>query len=210
MAAPPGRVWAALVDPEALLAWLPPGGMTARFERFDARPGGSYRMVLTYSDASGAPGKATADSDVVEARFVDIVPGERVVQAVDFVSDDPAYAGTMTMTWEVAAVEAGTRVDIVAEDVPDGISAEDHAAGLSSSLANLADYVEVRGMTEVDLSRAEWRKSSYSGQSGNCVEVARNLPGLVAVRDSKAPDGAKLMVSHQAWRAFLEAHASGA
>ena len=42
-------------------------------------------------------------------------------------------------------------------------------------------------MTEIDLSRAEWHKSSYSGQSGNCVEVARNLPGLVAVRDSKAP-----------------------
>jgi len=116
--------------------------MTGRFERFDARPGGSYRMVLTYADASGARGKATADSDVVEARFVDIVPGERVVQAVDFVSDDPAYAGTMTMTWEIAAVEAGTRVDIVAEDVPDGVSAQDHAAGLSSSLANLADYVE--------------------------------------------------------------------
>jgi uncharacterized protein YndB with AHSA1/START domain len=98
--------------------------------------------VLTYSDASGAPGKATAESDIVEARFVDIVPGERVVQAVDFVSDDPAYAGTMTMTWEVTAVDAGTRVDIVAEDVPDGISTEDHAAGLASSLTNLAAYVE--------------------------------------------------------------------
>jgi len=116
--------------------------MTGRFERFDARPGGSYRLVLTYSDASGAPGKATADSDVVEARFVDIVPGERVVQAVDFVSDDPAYAGTMTMTWAVTGADAGTRVDIVAEDVPDGISAEDHAAGLASSLTNLAAYVE--------------------------------------------------------------------
>jgi activator of Hsp90 ATPase-like protein len=99
-------------------------------------------MMLTYSDASGAPGKATTESDVVEARFVDIVLGERVVQAVDVVSDDPAYAGTMTMTWEVAAVEAGTRVDIVAEDVPDGISAEDHAAGLASSLTNLATYLE--------------------------------------------------------------------
>jgi hypothetical protein len=61
---------------------------------------------------------------------------------VDFVSDDPAYAGTMTMTWEVTAAGAGTRVDIVAEDVPDGISAEDHAAGLASSLRNLAAYVE--------------------------------------------------------------------
>src|SRR5919197_4069855 len=142
IAAPPQRVWAALVEPEALLAWLPPGGMTGRFERFDARPGGSYRMVLTYSDAAGAPGKASADSDIVEARFVDIVPGERVVQAVEFVSDDPAYAGTMIMTWKVTASQAGTRVDIIAEDVPDGISAEDHAAGLDSSLTKLAAYVE--------------------------------------------------------------------
>ena len=142
MAAPPARVWAAFVDPEALMAWLPPGEMTGRFERFDARPGGSYRMVLTHPDASGTPGKATADSDIVEARFVDIVPGERVVQAVDFVADDPAYAGTMTMTWELTAVDAGTRVDIVAGDVPDGISAEDHAVGLASSLTNLTEYVE--------------------------------------------------------------------
>jgi uncharacterized protein YndB with AHSA1/START domain len=136
------RVWAALVDPGALLAWLPPGGMTGRFERFDARPGGSYRMVLTYSDSSGAPGKATADSDIVEARFLDIVPGERVVQAVDFVSDDPANAGTMTMTWQVTPVEAGTRVEIIAEDVPDGISADDHATGLASSLTKLAAYLQ--------------------------------------------------------------------
>ena len=142
IAAPPARVYAAFVDPDALVAWLPPGGMSGRFERFDARPGGSYRMVLTYADASGAPGKATADSDIVEARFVDVVPGERVVQAVDFVSDDPSFAGTMTMTWEVTAVDDGSRVELRADDVPDGISAEDHAAGLTSSLANLAAYVE--------------------------------------------------------------------
>src|ERR1700735_4922644 len=115
IAAPVESVWAAFVDPEALVAWLPPGRMTGRFERFDARPGGSYRMVLTYADASAAPGKATAESDIVEARFVDIVPGERVVQAVDFVSDDPAYAGTMIMTWEVTAAGAGPRVQLVPE-----------------------------------------------------------------------------------------------
>jgi uncharacterized protein YndB with AHSA1/START domain len=142
IAAPLERVYAALVDPEALIAWLPPDGMSAKFERFDARPGGSYRMVLTYVDASAEPGKATADSDIVEARFVDIIPGTRVVQAVDFVSDDPAYAGTMTMTWAVTTVGEGTRVDIRADDVPDGISAEDHAAGLTSSLTNLAAHLE--------------------------------------------------------------------
>ena len=139
---PVSHVFEALVERDALEAWLPPRGMTARFERFDPRPGGSYRLVLSYADARGAPGKSSGDSDVVEARYVDIVPGERVVQAVEFVSDDPAFAGTMTMTWELTAVEGGTRVDITAADVPDGISAEDHAAGLASSLENLAKYVE--------------------------------------------------------------------
>ncbi len=61
---------------------------------------------------------------------------------MDFASDDPAFAGTMTMTWAVQAVGGGTRVEITADDVPDGISADDHAAGLSSSLDNLARHVE--------------------------------------------------------------------
>jgi uncharacterized protein YndB with AHSA1/START domain len=142
IAASPERVYSAFVDPESLLAWLPPSGMSATFERFDLRPGGSYRMVLTYDDAAAQRGKATADSDIVEARFVDLVPGVRVVQAVEFVSDDPAYAGTMTMTWEVTAVDEGTRVDIVAENVPDDVSANDHAQGLASSLRSLADFLE--------------------------------------------------------------------
>jgi Domain of unknown function (DUF397) len=55
------------------------------------------------------------------------------------------------------------------------------------------------------LDRAEWRKSSYSGgNGGNCVEVARNLPGIVAVRDSKDPDGPALAVSPAGWDAFVE------
>jgi uncharacterized protein YndB with AHSA1/START domain len=140
--APPAHVYAALVDREALMAWLPPDGMTARFERFDPTPGGSYRLVLTYVDMAGARGKATPASDVVEARYINLIPDVRVVQAVDFVSDDPAFAGTMTMTWELTAIDKGTRVDIIAENVPDGISAEDHATGLASSLSKLAQHVE--------------------------------------------------------------------
>ena len=142
MNAPVERVFTALVDRDALEAWLPPGEMTAKFERFDPVPGGSYRLVLTYPDANSSQGKSSTDSDIVDARYVDIVVNDRVVQAVDFVSDDPAFSGTMTMTWAVQAVIGGTRVTITAEDVPDGISAEDHAAGLVSSLANLAAFVE--------------------------------------------------------------------
>jgi hypothetical protein len=61
-----------------------------------------------------------------------------------------------------------------------------------------------------DVTRAMWRKSSFSsGNGGNCVEVARNLPGAVAVRDSKDPDGPRLMVSHAGWRAFTAALRDG-
>jgi hypothetical protein len=48
----------------------------------------------------------------------------------------------MTMIWNVTPVENGTRVEIRAENAPEGISAQDHAAGLASSLANLAAYLE--------------------------------------------------------------------
>jgi uncharacterized protein YndB with AHSA1/START domain len=51
ISASPDRVVAALTDSKAVAAWLPPDGMTGRFEHFDARPGGSYRLVLTYADA---------------------------------------------------------------------------------------------------------------------------------------------------------------
>jgi hypothetical protein len=56
---------------------------------------------------------------------------------------------------------------------------------------------------DVSVERADWHKSSYSGDNGgNCVEVARNLPGVVAVRDSKDPEGPKLAFTPDEWRAF--------
>ena len=124
------------------MSWLPPDGMSGQFEHFDPRAGGSYRLMLTYDDRSFERGKSTEQSDIIDARFIDLVPNAQVVQAVDFVSDDPANAGTMTMTWKLTAVDVGTLVEIRAENVPAGISAEDHAVGLASSLANLSAYVE--------------------------------------------------------------------
>ena len=134
------RIYAAMTDPAALVRWLPPTGMTGRFEGFDLRMGGGYRMVLRYRE-SGSAGKAGDGSDVVEARFVALDRGSRVVQEADFVSDDPAFAGTMTMTWQITPLGRRCRVEFRADQVPDGISAGDHAAGMSSSLQNLADYL---------------------------------------------------------------------
>jgi uncharacterized protein DUF397 len=55
---------------------------------------------------------------------------------------------------------------------------------------------------EVSPGPAAWRKSSYSGQAGSCVEVADALPGAVAVRDSKDPDGLALHIPSAAWQAL--------
>ncbi|MBB2909030.1 hypothetical protein FHS43_000276 [Streptosporangium becharense] len=54
-----------------------------------------------------------------------------------------------------------------------------------------------------DLENAVWRKSSRSGSGNNCVEVAGNLPGVVAVRDSKDPGGPRLIFSPDVWSAFV-------
>jgi Domain of unknown function (DUF397) len=64
-------------------------------------------------------------------------------------------------------------------------------------------------MDSFDLPDAAWRTSSRSANGGNCVEVARNLPGAVAVRDSKDPDGPTLTFDRAAWRAFIAALADG-
>ena len=172
--APPERVWAALTDPEALLTWLPPGGMTGRFERFDARPGGSYRMVLTYPDASGAPGKATADSDIVEARFVDIVPGERIVQAVVFVPQNPAYAGSLIMTPVVGAAHDATAHSPLAGGGPDDVCDDDpsYPVGVTVTAA-------LRRMTEVWRGDLSWPAALRSGAVDlqGTEPLRRALPG---------------------------------
>ncbi|MFI0709816.1 DUF397 domain-containing protein [Streptomyces inhibens] len=60
-------------------------------------------------------------------------------------------------------------------------------------------------MHEYDLSAARWRKSTYSdGNGGNCVEVADDFPGVVPVRDSKAPQGPALVIQATPWSAFIE------
>jgi hypothetical protein len=65
--------------------------------------------------------------------------------------------------------------------------------------------MDVKGLTAGDLPTAVWRKSSRSGDNGGtCVEVATNLAGIVAVRDSKNPSGSVLVFTPVEWSAFLD------
>jgi hypothetical protein len=63
---------------------------------------------------------------------------------------------------------------------------------------------------DIDLPRALWRKSTRSNNGGACVEVATNLSGIVAVRDSKQGNGPVLTVTHDDWAAFTDKVKAGA
>jgi uncharacterized protein YndB with AHSA1/START domain len=136
-------IYNAYINPADLVRWLPPKGMNGRIDIFDPHPGGEYRIVLTYDPgAQSSQGKTTEDADVVHGRFLELVPNQKIVQSVQFDSDDPRFAGEMVMTWLLTPAPEGTTVQITAENVPVGISPADHAAGITATLANLAAFVE--------------------------------------------------------------------
>ncbi|MCB1350056.1 MAG: SRPBCC domain-containing protein [Maritimibacter sp.] len=139
ISAPAETLYRSLVEPELLENWLAPDGARLKVEHLDAQPGGAYRFVLSFDSYRGKSGDRT---DVVEGRFVALVPFELVQTESDFVSDDPAFAGTMRMSWHFTPAARGTLVEVVAENVPPGITAEEHEPALASSLANLARYAE--------------------------------------------------------------------
>jgi uncharacterized protein YndB with AHSA1/START domain len=140
---PRPAVYKACLDPDALAKWRVPDNMTARVHAFDACEGGTYRMSLTYRDPKQSPsGKTSADTDTFQGRFVELVPDEKIVEAIVFESRDSGFAGEMKMTTRLADVPHGTEVTILCEGLPAGIRPEDNETGTRQSLQKLAGLLE--------------------------------------------------------------------
>ncbi|MDX6465008.1 MAG: hypothetical protein QOI27_48 [Gaiellaceae bacterium] len=139
--APRARVYAALVDADAIAKWKVPAGMTCHVHSFDAREGGTFRISLTY-DAPTEAGKTTEQTDTYRGRFVELVADERVVEVDEFETDDPDLRGEMRITITLTEAEGGTDVLGVHEGLPPGVPPADNEAGWRSSLARLAALVE--------------------------------------------------------------------
>ena len=141
--APREALYRAFTDPAALAVWLAPDEMTAKVHEFDGRVGGGYQMSLFYPSSEQVyRGKTSEREDRFTARFVELTPPTRIVQAITFDSADPAFAGEMTMTVTFEERDSGTEVTILFEHIPAGIRPEDNDAGTRSSLGKLARYVE--------------------------------------------------------------------
>ncbi len=133
------ELYDAFVNPAALVAWLPPAEMTGKIHEFDARVGGGYRMSLFYPPTERVfRGKTAEREDMVEVRFLDLAPARCIVEAVRFVTADPALQGEMTMTVTFEEVRGGTEVTLLFENLPPGLRPEDNDAGARLSLEQLA------------------------------------------------------------------------
>ena len=139
----PEELYAAFLDPAALVEWLPPAEMTGEIHQFDARVGGGYRMSLFYPpDEQAFTGKTADREDRVEVRFVELSPPRRIVQAVRFATADPAFMGEMTMTATFDEVPGATEVTLAFDNLPPGLRPEDNDAGARLSLEQLARRFE--------------------------------------------------------------------
>jgi uncharacterized protein YndB with AHSA1/START domain len=136
IAAPREALYHAFIDPQALVAWLPPMEMTGTIHEFDPRVGGGYRMSLFYPPGERAfRGKTTEREDRVAVRFLELTPPRRIVEAVTFVTDDPAFLGEMIMTASFETAPGGTEVALLFENLPPGLRPEDNETGARLSLA---------------------------------------------------------------------------
>lgn len=139
--APRARVYQALVDPDAIVRWKVPAGMTAVVHHFEAREGGTFRISLTY-DAPTAVGKTAGRTDTYHGRFLELVPGERVVEVDEFETDDAALRGEMKLTITLRDADGGTEVVGIHEGLPDAVSLADNETGWRMALDALARLVE--------------------------------------------------------------------
>ena len=136
--APRSRVYAALVDPAAIVAWKVPSEMTCEVHEFSPD---FFRISLTYT-APDRAGKTTAHTDTYHGRFERLVPDRLLVEVDEFETDDPALSGEMTITIALTDADGGTDLVAVHEDLPPGVAPGDNETGWRESLDRLARLVE--------------------------------------------------------------------
>ncbi len=139
------EVYDAFLTPSALEFFQAPGEMTAKISQFEPRVGGGYQMTLSYPEGEmKMKGKTSEKEDKFSAKFVELHPHTKIIESVQFDSEDAAFSGEMIMEIKLEQIEMGTRVTFVFNNIPKGIDLKDNEAGTLSTLEKLAEYLEPR------------------------------------------------------------------
>lgn len=135
-------VFNAFSDKKALEYWLAPDGMTGKIHDFNFHIGGGYEMSLYYND-NEIGGKTRGNEDRFTAAFTEIKPCERIVQTINFKSDNNAFKDEMTMEVLFTNLDTNsTKVTIIFRNIPTGIDPKDNEDGTEQSLQKLKTYLE--------------------------------------------------------------------
>lgn len=132
LAAKPGKVYRAFLEPDAVASWLPPFGFTCTVHELEAKEGGKHKMSFRNF--------TTGDSHSFGGTYLKLVPGETLVYTDTF--DDPNLPGEMKVTVTLKPVSVGTEMTVVQKGIPDLIPPEACYLGWQESLRKLAKLVE--------------------------------------------------------------------
>jgi uncharacterized protein YndB with AHSA1/START domain len=136
------KIYQAFAQPHALEKWMTPGDMTAKISNFDFREGGGYTMSLFYPENEMKhSGKSAEKEDRYYARFIELVPNQKIKIAVRFDTNDSAFEGEMYMQVDLHEIADQTNVVFSFEHIPPGIDPKDNEAGTMSTLEKLANWV---------------------------------------------------------------------
>ncbi len=123
--------------------------MRAKIHHFDWKEQGGYELSLFYPDnETNVRGKTSPKEDRYTSPIIELVPFSKIVQAIQFKTGDPAFAGEMIVEVTMDKKEDGTDVTFFFKNIPAGIRPEDNEKGTISTLQNLARYAE--GHNEID------------------------------------------------------------
>lgn len=129
---PPARLYRALLEPDAIMKWMPPHGFTGRVHEIETKVGGAYRMSFT--------NLSSGHSHAWRGKYTDLVTNERIRHTDRF--EDASLAGEMATTLTLRAVSVGTDLTIVQEGIPSVIPPEACYVGWRESLQLLTLLVE--------------------------------------------------------------------
>ena len=129
---PPGKVYRAFLEPDAMTKWIPPYGFTCKVHQMEVKVGGTFRM--SFHNFS------TGNGHSFGGEYLELVPHELIRYTDKF--DDPNLPGVMQVSVTLTPVLFGTEINIVQEGIPDVIPLEMCYLGWQESLAQLATLVE--------------------------------------------------------------------
>ncbi len=136
-------LYQAFTDPKALAIWLAPGDMTGTIHNFDLKVGGGYTMSLFYPDSEQElKGKTSGREDRFTAKFVELTPFSKIIQSINFHSDNRDFTGEMIMEVTLDPKDSWTKVTITFKNIPTGINPKDNELGTELSLDKLEKYIQ--------------------------------------------------------------------